>query len=1221
MNNRNAFALGVLIIGCGVGGFTSIGCGSPDAQGTGGKTGSASVSCGSGTASCNDMCVTLSTDNLNCGACGNACNQGEACADGACHPKDCPGADCADNQVCLNDHCTEIACVGVSCPAGQQCHDGTCHPTSCNDTPCPPGHVCLDSMCTEVACVGVTCPTGKVCAAGQCVEPGCADGKPNGSETDVDCGGSCPPCNDGSGCMTPADCASGVCSSGICQPCTTNSECASGQACLSGVCGACTDNSACDSGKACISGVCGPCSNSAQCSLGQACIKGVCGTCADNSECGPGQACVAGACTGCTESSQCSGGQVCLSGVCGPCSSTTECDFGKACISGTCGACTANAQCAQGEVCVSGACMTCMPGSYLGPGQVCVTCEAGYACPGDGTRSQCAAGTFAAAGAASCALCPAGSMANAGATACTLVEMFVSTAGLDTNPGTIDQPLATVAEAKLRVQAVLLQNFKSDITITLRGGTYPQPATLVFDAQDSPSAPYRVIYRSYPGEVATLSGGEPVGGWAPTTNSTLNPLVWEATLSDAGARELFVGDVPGGQAFRARHPNPRLHPHPFPDRTFLTLDWTLIRNTDNQVYVLPAEAAALEADNAPGKFRMAVVRLQSDNVLDTTLSYAGAELVVLNRWTQIRLGIKSSVPGATPPQFGIADAHGALEGLKTAPWRYGKDYRAFLENSLNFLDTPGEWFADASVGKIYYYPRHYEDMASVAVRRPVLTELVHIAPGAHDLTFRELEFRHTGWRGPNDDGYHGSQAGVFATFSAANLASRTDRVPSAFVIEGDRVSVRSCLFAQMGTGGVAVITDPNTQHRPTGISIDGNYLRDLAGGGVGVGCRTTVTGMGPCDSMPLDVSLTNNIVQRTGTEYDTVGIFAQFGENLTIQNNMVRDTSYTGISLGWFVWSCDSGITPCGDATKNAAIRRNDVADVMRVYDDGGGIYTLASNPGALVQENYVHDFARKTYSGPDLLPSAGLYVDWRSRSITVRDNQVAALVDGLFVQHSIILPYDLRAQDNTFTGNRFGADPANAFPDKGVTYPLDNLVFGLTKDLFALKIVAVNTFGTNPGYPNVSTPPYPDTAPSWNATVKANAGPTTTTWAQEFGRYPKGLFRHLAGGICYSLASAQTYCCYGSYQQFLDDTGLVSAQGIPMYDAKPANMSSGGLCGQGMVVTRDGQGNINGVGKMVGTSWCKFADGNHRASATGKLTVVNIPDLVAGTPDLGICP
>src|SRR5258706_6537689 len=51
----------------------------PD-SGTDGGTGS----CNAGQATCNAMCTDLSTDNANCGSCGNACPGGTKCAAGSC---------------------------------------------------------------------------------------------------------------------------------------------------------------------------------------------------------------------------------------------------------------------------------------------------------------------------------------------------------------------------------------------------------------------------------------------------------------------------------------------------------------------------------------------------------------------------------------------------------------------------------------------------------------------------------------------------------------------------------------------------------------------------------------------------------------------------------------------------------------------------------------------------------------------------------------------------------------------------------------------------------------------------------------------------------------------------------------------------------------------------------------------------------------------------------
>ena len=46
--------------------------------------------------------------------------------------------------------------------------------------------------------------------------PACDDGLQNGDESDVDCGGTCAGCDDGSACALDADCASDVCEAGAC---------------------------------------------------------------------------------------------------------------------------------------------------------------------------------------------------------------------------------------------------------------------------------------------------------------------------------------------------------------------------------------------------------------------------------------------------------------------------------------------------------------------------------------------------------------------------------------------------------------------------------------------------------------------------------------------------------------------------------------------------------------------------------------------------------------------------------------------------------------------------------------------------------------------------------------------------------------------------------------------------------------------------------------------
>jgi hypothetical protein len=66
------------------------------------------------------------------------------------------------------------------------------------------------------------------------------DGMLGGDETDVDCGGSCNPCENGQQCGASAtadqNCISGYCASGTCAPCTGPADCAGKEYCDAGIC-------------------------------------------------------------------------------------------------------------------------------------------------------------------------------------------------------------------------------------------------------------------------------------------------------------------------------------------------------------------------------------------------------------------------------------------------------------------------------------------------------------------------------------------------------------------------------------------------------------------------------------------------------------------------------------------------------------------------------------------------------------------------------------------------------------------------------------------------------------------------------------------------------------------------------------------------------------------------------------------------------------------------
>ena len=196
---------------------------------------------------------------------------------------------------------------------------------------------------TDVDCGGLclACDNGRACVAdrdcvhrtcrgGRCADA-CADHTLDGNESDVDCGGSCPPCAAGAACRAAADCSSGTCFEGVClaPPCSDAS-----------VDGQCTDwrcyDWAVDGDETdhdCGGGTCPACPSGYDCLVNRDCKSGVCG---DNHRC-LGPLCADGVRDGdetdvdcgatcfrwCADGKRCTGDVdcdsfICVRGVCAP---------------------------------------------------------------------------------------------------------------------------------------------------------------------------------------------------------------------------------------------------------------------------------------------------------------------------------------------------------------------------------------------------------------------------------------------------------------------------------------------------------------------------------------------------------------------------------------------------------------------------------------------------------------------------------------------------------------------------------------------------------------------------------------------------------------------------------------------------------------------------------------------------------------------------------------
>jgi hypothetical protein len=130
-------------------------------------------------------CYDLQNDDQNCGDCGNVCESGETCREGACVTITCP-----QGSVLCGDRCVVGSKCGVNCNEsgdGTMCVAGTCQ--------CPQGtQLCQGGEgkeCTDVTSdnrncggCGVQCQSGFECRQSQCQTIVCPEGR-------IWCGSAC----------------------------------------------------------------------------------------------------------------------------------------------------------------------------------------------------------------------------------------------------------------------------------------------------------------------------------------------------------------------------------------------------------------------------------------------------------------------------------------------------------------------------------------------------------------------------------------------------------------------------------------------------------------------------------------------------------------------------------------------------------------------------------------------------------------------------------------------------------------------------------------------------------------------------------------------------------------------------------------------------------------------------------------------------------------------
>lgn len=439
------------------------------------------------------------------------------------------------------------------------------------------------------------------------------------------------------------------------------------------------------------------------------------------------------------------------------------------------------------------------------------------------------------------------------AQAAAAVEYHVSSKGDDANPGTLARPFATLQRAQ---QAARKLAGREAVTVSVRTGTYYLPETLILTAEDSGTKAAPVIYRTYEKEQATISGGIRLNGlkWESYQNGILRAKV----PADFATDQLFVN---GERQHLARYPN---------------FDPTVRHFNGWAKDAFSPERAARWKDPTGG-FIHALHAAE----------WGGMHYVITGK---------------------DADNKVTYEGGWQNNRPAGMHSHRFVENILEELDAPGEWFLDAKNHLLYFYPPPGLDLATATIEAVRLKHLIEfrgteLAP-VRFVSFQGLTFRHAARTFMENKEplvrsdwttYRGGALLLTGTEDCSIEDCFIDQVGGNAVFVNNynrRVTVRGCHIAKVGANGVAFVGDRDSARVPRDWKDRSQSLATLD--------RTP----GPkTANYPANCLVEDCLIYLSGrVEKQTAPVQIELADSITVRHCSLYDVPRAGINIGDGCW-------------------------------------------------------------------------------------------------------------------------------------------------------------------------------------------------------------------------------------------------------------------------------------------------------------------------------
>ncbi|MBK7979163.1 MAG: right-handed parallel beta-helix repeat-containing protein [Ignavibacteriae bacterium] len=515
------------------------------------------------------------------------------------------------------------------------------------------------------------------------------------------------------------------------------------------------------------------------------------------------------------------------------------------------------------------------------------------------------------------------------------LKIYVSVNGNDNSNGNFDSPLKTIQKA---IENVKPSIGKLPISIIISEGNYRIEMPLEFNADELGSVdnPLKIISRNT--DSVVISGGIKLKNWKKESNG-----IWSVTLPENYSCKFNTLYVNDRRAIRAR----------FPDKDYLHVKKAGEDNRTNFFF---------EKNDFPNVNKV-----------------SNLELVLLHDWSITRICVKEidwenlslktvdSIGARSPAFFNISN------------WEPNPRY--FLENAIEFCNSPGEWYCDFEQRKIYYVPFPNEDINELNAVIPISPQLVKIngdrLQNRGYINFEGITFEHTNWVIP-ERGYCGIQACMYD--NRESNTKQWNQVPAAIEVNcAENILFKNCTVKHTDGSGIWF------KESCVNCEIADCKIYDIAGNGIsiGEGQDRQINSNAWWKMEPTQISsenkIKNSMVENCGVRFfGACGIWCGLVSNTLIEKNVVKNLPYTGISVGW-MW--DTISTPCANNT----VTSNHIYNIMNILSDGGGLYFLGKQPGSKIINNIIHDV--KINAGK--AESNGMFLDEGSTELLISENIV----------------------------------------------------------------------------------------------------------------------------------------------------------------------------------------------------------------------------------------